>query len=348
MKVSKRIIAIVEILIIMFSIVSSYNSIQVNAKVIPFRQKPIKIAVFLYDFKDKYISLVHESFEEIQKNNQDKVEFVFYDGQNDQSIQNSSIDSVLENEDANVIFLNLVDTKVTSEAINKIKTKNIPVILFNREPVDINAVKSYNKAFFVGTDSKEAGILQGKILINAWNSNKSIDRNKDDIMQYVMLMGEKDNTEAIDRTKYSVSTINSEGIKTQEIALRICGWNRDIAENIMESVFATNGNRIEAIISNNDEMAIGAIEALQKYGYNKDDKTMNIPVVGVDAIPEARKLVDEGIMTGTVIQDPKVMAKVIYDMGMNLVNERKPLDGIQYDFDQTGVAVRLPYGEYTG
>lgn len=348
MKASKRIIAILEILIIMFSIVSSYNNIQVNAKVIPFRQKPVKIAVFLYDFKDKYISLVHESFEEIQKNNQDKVEFVFYDGQNDQSIQNNSIDSVLENEDSNLIFLNLVDTKVTSEAINKIKAKNIPVILFNREPVDINAVKSYNKAFFVGTDSKEAGILQGKILINAWNSNKSIDRNNDDIMQYVMLMGEKDNTEAIDRTKYSVSTINSAGIKTQEIALRICGWNRDVAENIMESVFAINGNRIEAVISNNDEMAIGAIEALQKYGYNKDDKTMYIPVVGVDAIPEARKLVDEGIMTGTVIQDPKVMAKVIYDMGMNLVYERKPLDGIQYDFDQTGVAVRLPYGEYTG
>ncbi|EKQ54362.1 MULTISPECIES: hypothetical protein [unclassified Clostridium] len=75
---------------------------------------------------------------------------------------------------------------------------------------------------------------------------------------------------------------------------------------------------------------------------------MTIPVVGVDAIPEARKLVDEEIMTGTVIQDPHIMAGVIYDMGMNLVYERKPLDGILYNFDETGVAVRLPYKEYIG
>lgn len=343
MKASKRILAI---LIIMFSIVSVYNEIQVNAKVISFRQKPVKITVFLYDFKDTYISLVHENFEEIQKNNQGKVEFTFYDGKNDQSVQNISIDTVLERGDADLIFINLVDTKITKTVIDKIKNKNLPVILFNREPVDINAIKSYNKAFFVGTDAQEAGIIQGKILINAWNSNKSIDRNNDNIMQYVMLMGEKDNTEAIDRTKYSVITINSAGIKTQEIALRVCDWNREKARNAMDFLFSTNGNRIEAIISNNDEMAIGAIEALQKYGYNKGEKAMNIPVVGVDAIPEARKLVDEGIMTGTVIQDPHIMAEVIYDMGMNLVYERKPLDGMPYNFDETGVAIRLPYKEY--
>ncbi|AQS11242.1 D-galactose-binding periplasmic protein precursor [Clostridium saccharobutylicum] len=348
MKISKRIVAILQALVIMVLIVLSYNKIQVNAKVFSFRQKPIKIAVFLYNSNDTYISLVGEGFKEIQKENQDKVEFIFYDGKNDQSTQNDSIDKVLENENVDLIFLNLVDTKVTGKIINKIKAKNIPVILFNREPADIDSIKSYNKAFFVGTDAREAGIIQGKILANEWKSNKNIDRNKDGIMQYVMLMGERDNTEAIDRTRYSVSTINSQGIQTQEIALKICDWNRDTARNVMDSLFSINGNRIEVIISNNDEMAIGAIEVLQKYGYNKGDKEMYIPVVGVDAIPEARKLVDEGIMTGTVIQNPNTMAKVVYDMGMNLVYERKPLDGIQYDFDQTGVAVRLPYGEYTG
>ncbi|WP_242982119.1 MULTISPECIES: substrate-binding domain-containing protein [unclassified Clostridium] len=68
---------------------------------------------------------------------------------------------------------------------------------------------------------------------------------------------------------YSVSTINSGGIKTQEIALGVCDWNRKMARNAMDSLFATNGNRIEVVISNNDEMAIGAISSLQKYRYNK-------------------------------------------------------------------------------
>ena len=57
-------------------------------------------------------------------------------------------------------------------------------------------------------------------------------------------------------------------------------------------------NKIEVIIANNDSMAIGAIQALQEYGYNKGDKTKIIPVVGVDAIPEAQDLIKKGIMTG--------------------------------------------------
>lgn len=349
MNVLKKLLAILEISIIMFSMVLTYSSINVKAQMIPFRQKPIKIAVFLYDFKDTYISLVHANFEEIQKNNEGKVEFTFYDGKNDQSVQNINIDAVLESENTNAIFLNLVDTKVTRTVIDKIKYTNIPVILFNREPIDIQAIKSYNKAFFVGTDAKEAGTLQGKILINAWNNNKeTIDKNKDNTMQYLMLMGEKNNIEAVDRTKYSVLSINDAGIKTQEIALNVCDWNREIARSTVDSLFSTKGNIIEVIISNNDEMAIGAIEALQKYGYNTGNKALTIPVVGVDAIPEAKELIKKGFMTGTVLQDPKTMTEVIYNIGMNLVYKKQPLDAIKYKFDDTGVAVRLPYNEYVG
>lgn len=62
------------------------------------------------------------------------------------------------------------------------------------------------------------------------------------------------------------------------------------------------GDKIEAIISNNDAMAIGAIEALQKYGYNKEDKSKYIPVFGIDGIPAAKDLINKGVMTGTVFR----------------------------------------------
>ena len=348
MKIFRKILLIIIASVMMTGIVAScyQNTISINAQVI--EEKPVKVAVLLYRFDDAYISLVRQSLEEIQKENEGNVQFTFYDGNNDQSIQNESLDKLLEQKDVDLFLLNLVDTKSTKEAINKIKENNTLVLLFSREPVDIEAIKSYKKAYFLGTDAEEAGILQGKILINAWNSNKQIiDKNKDNIMQYIMLMGESDNLEAIERTKHSVSTINSAGIKTQELALKVCNWNEEEGKNATKALLLQFGNKVEVIISNNDSMAIGAISALQEQGYNKGDKTKTIPVVGIDAIPEAQELIKQGIMTGSVLQDPSAMAKALYTVGMNLVYNKNPLDGTEYKFDYTGVAIRLPYEEYT-
>lgn len=90
------------------------------------------------------------------------------------------------------MLVNLVQTTSTQSVINKVKGINIPVILFNREPVAIDSIRSYNKACYIGTEAEEAGLLQGKVIINAWNKNKTaMDKNKDDILQYVMLMENK-------------------------------------------------------------------------------------------------------------------------------------------------------------
>jgi len=94
-------------------------------------------------------------------------------------------------------------------------------------------------------------------------------------------------------------------------------------------------------------MAIGAIEVLQKYGYNKGDNTKTIAVVEVDAIPAAQELIKKGEMTGSVLQDAPAMAEACYAIGINLVYDKEPLEGTQYKFDETGVAVRIPYKEYT-
>lgn len=347
MKILRKVLAMVIISVIMTTILVSCDPNTTSTSLRVAEGKPVKVAVLLYRFDDAYISLVHQSLEEIQKEKLGKVEFTFYDGKNDQSIQNESLDTLLEKKDVDLFLLNLVDTKSTKVAINKIKENNIPVILFNREPVDIEAIKSYKKSYFIGTDAEEAGVLQGKILINVWNTNKEmIDKNKDNIMQYIMLMGEHDNVEAIARTKYSVLTINNAGIKTQELALKICDWNEENAKNTTKALLSQFGNKIEVIISNNDAMAIGAIEALQEQGYNNGDKSKTIPVVGVDAIPAAQELIKKGFMTGSVLQDPSAMARALYTVGMNLVYNKNPLDGTDYKFDSTGVAIRLPYEEY--
>ena len=347
MKLLKKMLLIMGVLVFIITMIFSNSYKKIYAQTA--NQKPVKAAVLLYRFDDVYISLVRQSLEDIQKNNEGKIEFTFYDGKDNQTVQNQTIESLLRSKSADLILLNLVNVNSAYEVINRIKEQDIPVVLFNREPLNIASVQSYSKAVYVGTNSDQAGRIQGRILINAWNKDKAvIDIDGDNVLQYVMLVGELNNKDADERTQYSVSTINDAGIDTQKLASTVCNWNRETAKENFEPLFLHYDSRIEAIISNNDEMAIGAIEVLQKYGYNKGDSTKSIAVVGVDAIPAAQELIKKGEMTGSVFQDPLAMAKACYDIGMNLVNDRNPLEGTTYKFDDTGVSVRIPYKEYVG
>lgn len=300
-------------------------------------------------FNDEYLSLVKQNLEDIQKENPSKIEFTFYNADGNQVKQNEIIDKAI-NEDIDLAIVVLVnaDVKSVEDTFNEINQKNIPLIIYlDPTPSLVNLVKSYNRAVIIGTFPEQSGILQGNILVNEWDKNKKfIDKNGDNTLQYVLLHGETYNPTAIARTKSSIQTINSAGIKTERLSLKYCNWDRDCARIETESLLLRYGNKIEAIIANNDSMAIGAIDALKNYGYFKGNKSSYIPVVGIDAIPEARELIKEGFMAGTVIQDPRAAAEAIYKIGINLVSHGYPLRGTNYKFDNTGIVVRLPYYEY--
>jgi len=347
MRILKRILVFLEIIVIIFSTILIDNSKKVNAQINLFRQRPISVGVVLYNFEDEFISLVRKSLEDIQKQNEGKVEFKFFDGKGNQAIQSEVIDNIIKTEGVDFLLVNLVNTQDTQQVLDMVKRKDIPVIFFNREPAVVELIKTYPKSYYVGTNSKEAGVLQGNILINLWNNDrKFIDRNNDGILQYIMLQGERRSIEAQERTQYSISTINDAGIKTEQLALSISDWRRDFAKEAINSLLLQYAPRIEAIIANNDEMAIGAIEALQSRGYNQGDKAKTIPVVGVDATAEAQELIKKGDMAGSVIQDPSEMANAIYAIGLNLFQGKDPLYNTPYKSDETGVSVRLPYKEY--
>ena len=227
------------------------------------------------------------------------------------------------------------------------KQKNIPIIFFNREPVSLAPFKSYGKAYYVGTNAKNSGELQGKIIINLWNNNReAIDLNDDGVLDYVMLRGQQTNIGAQEITKSVISTIENAGIKTKQLTSSIANWDRKLARENTSTLFLQYGTGVEAILANNDEMAIGAVEALQKYGYNLGDKKKTIVVVGIDATPEAQELIKKGFMAGSVFQDPSEIAKAIYTIGMNVHEGKEPLSDTPYKFDYTGIAIRLPYREY--
>jgi methyl-galactoside transport system substrate-binding protein len=314
-----------------------------------FRQSaPVKVGLFTRDLNDDYIILLRKNFEDIQKNNPGEVLFSFYNANFNQSTQNIDIENALH-KGIDLILLDMVNLLEIREMINRIAQFNIPVVVFNRVPFSMEAIKSYKKAFYVGTDSVQGGTLQGKMIVDAWRNYKQlIDKNKDDALQYVLLVGEKLNKTSIDRSAYSVSTINEAFIKTEQLASPILNWDTASAKDDIDALFLRFGNKIEAIISNDDSMAIGAVQALQKYGYNTGDKSQSIIVVGLDGVSEAKELVSKGFMLGTASQETADMSNTIYTVGMNLVNDRNPIEGVSYKSDETGVAVLLPYEPYTG
>ena len=345
MKLLKRVIFIIITFVMTFTLIGdTKNNLCIRSNATPMNQ--VNIGVLVSNINDPYINLVKQGLENIQKNNKNKIKFTFFDSKSNQAIENEALDNLLRS-DIDLLLGNLLDTRVDALEIfiDKIKDKGIPVVLFNAEPPIITSkMKDYKKFIIVTTDPKEAGTLQGKLVADEWNKNKLIiDKNKDDVLQYIMLEGSLNNVGALERTRTSISTIESYGIKTQELSRKIAFWNQELAKNAIESLFLNYGDKIEMIIANNDAMAMGAIEALQKYGYNKENSVKNIPVFGIDGIPAAQELIKKGVMTGTVFEDPNDTAEALYKVGMNLISNKPPLEDTNYKINETGTIIRIPY-----
>ena len=343
MKILRKIIGKISIILIFINFISMYV---VSGKSIINPNKIINASVLLYKGDDKYINKVKMNLEKIQEKNKDKINYKFYDGEEKQSIQNSQLEQILK-EGTDLILLNIVDIDSAESVINKIKMNNIPVILFNREPISLESIKSYGKALFIGADGAEAGRIQGKIINQAWDEKGIYDKNNDNVFQYILIKGEKNNVETQLRSKYVIMSLNEYGINTLEVASEYCNWDKDCAKIVVKKFLLRYGNVIEGIICNNDEMAEGSIEALHEFGYNMGNlNNNNVIVVGIDGLDEALELIKKKEMTGTVVQNIDEMAKALYLVGNNLVQGKDPLYNTKYKFDSSGVAIRIPYSGY--
>jgi methyl-galactoside transport system substrate-binding protein len=305
----------------------------------PAAGKP-KIGVTIYKYDDNFMSFVRQAIEK----GKDKADLTLNDSQNDQAKQLEQIDAMIS-KGVKSLAINLVDPKAASSVIDKAKEKNLPVIFFNKEP-EAAALASYDKAWYVGTESKESGILQGKLVVDAWKANSAKwDLNKDGKIQYVLLKGEPGHPDAEARTKYVIDTITGEGgIQVEKLAEDTAMWDTNKAAEKMDAWLAKNDGKIELVITNNDAMALGAITSLEKVGYFKADKYM--PVVGVDAIPDALTKIEEGKMLGTVLNDAANQGKATLDLALNAANGKDVLTGTSWKLDSKK-AVRVPYVKIT-
>lgn len=294
-----------------------------------------KIGVTIYKYDDNFMSFVRRA---IETNAQGKAELILNDSQNSQATQNEQVDMMIS-KGVKALAINLVDPQAAPSIIEKAKTKNLPIIFFNKEPNE-EVLKSYEKCWYVGTESKESGIIQGKMIADLWKKNPNWDKNKDGKIQYVLLKGEPGHPDAESRTKYAVEEIKNAGIEVEQLELQTGMWDTVKGKELMDAWLSKHGDKIEFVIANNDAMALGAIQSLKAAGYFTNGKFM--PVVGVDAIPDAIQQIKDGLMVGTVLNDAKNQGKATLELALNAAQGKDPIEGTQWKLDENK-AVRVPY-----
>lgn len=269
-------------------------------------RKP-KIAVMIYKFDDTFMSYVRRTIEASAK---DMAELNVVDSQNQQPTQNDQVDQFLVQGYA-ALAINPVDRSAVSVIIDKVKAKNVPVVFFNREPTAADMAK-WDRIYYVGAKAEQSGVLQGELVVDYWKANPGADRNKDGKVQYVMLTGEPGHQDALLRTEHSIKAITAAGLQVEKLAEDTAMWDRVKGQEKMAAFLAAHGDKIEVVLANNDDMALGAIEALKAAGYFTADKFM--PVVGVDATPPALDALAKGTLLGTVLNDAKNQGKATFEL----------------------------------
>ncbi|MCA0756583.1 galactose ABC transporter substrate-binding protein [Paenibacillus sp. N4] len=257
-----------------------------------------QVGVAIYKFDDTFMTGVRNAMSDYAKG---KAELDIVDSQNAQPTQNEKIDLFISKKYDSMI-INPVDRTAAGVIIDKAKAADTPVVFLNREPIaeDMN---KWDKVYYVGAKAEESGTISGQLIVDYWKANPSADKNGDGKLQYVMLQGEPGHQDAELRTKFSVQAIQDAGIGVEALAEDTAMWDRVKGQEKMQTFLASHGDKIEAVLANNDDMALGAIEALKAAGYFKDGKF--VPVVGVDATAPAIQALQDGTLLGTVLNDAK-------------------------------------------
>lgn len=288
----------------------------------------------VYKYDDNFMSVVRKAIESEAGKHSD-VRLLMNDSQNDQSKQNDQIDVLLA-KGVDALAINLVDPAAASVVIQKAKEDDVPVVFYNKEP-SAKDMASYDKAYYVGTDSKESGIIQGELIAKQWKAHPKWDRNGDGKIQYVLLKGEPGHPDAEARTKYVTKTLNEKySIGTEGLHVDTGMWDTAMAKDKMDAwISGPHADKIEVVIANNDGMAMGAVESLKAAGRSE------LPVFGVDALSEAIALIKSGAMAGTVLNDASNQAKATFELAKNLGEGKAAGEGTKWTIDNK--IVRVPY-----
>ena len=287
----------------------------------------IRIGVALYLQEDTFIATMARELQQLalaeEQARDVKINLNLADGRSSQTVQNEQVDRFLD-QGYDVICVNIVDRTAAAVIVDKAQAAGVPVIFFNREPVRED-LDRWENAYYVGTQGAQAGQLQGQIVLDAWREEQAgLDRNGDGVLQYVMLEGEAGHQDDLLRTEYRIKTLSQGGVAAEKLAGDTADWKRGLAGIRMKQWLEKFGGGIEAVFANNDDMALGAIDACLEAGVEE------LPfIVGVDATQPALQAVEDGTLKGTVRNDAVGQMEKMLSLACALAEGRDPAEAVE-------------------
>lgn len=284
----------------------------------------VKVGVSIYKFDDNFMTLYRQEIDSYfaSLNDGNTYEVTIQDGKNDQAEQTNQIDAFIQ-QGYDVLIINLVQSTSAATVIDKCAAAGIPCVFINREPeeADMNLYDGQDyegKYTYVGADARQSGKFQGEIIADLENKG---DLNGDGVLQYVMIVGDPENVDAKYRTEFSISQYEEKsGLKVEKLDEQRGDWDQAKGQEITANALVKFGEKVEVVFSNNDSMALGASQAIAAAGRTVGT---DIYLVGVDALEEAKQLVKDGAMTGTVLNDHIGQSHTAVDAAVKAVNGDK-------------------------
>ena len=256
-----------------------------------------KIGITIYQFADNFMTLYREEL--VRYLTEDcgipAENITVMDGKNDQAEQSNQIDGFIA-DNVDVMILNLVQSSSAASVIQKADAAGIPVVFINREPTADDMALT-DGICYVGADARQSGTFQGQIIAETENKG---DWNGNGVVDYVMIMGDPENVDAQYRTEFSVKALTDAGVAVKELFKQRGDWDQTKGQELAATALTQFGNDVDVIFCNNDAMALGAYQAIADAGRTVGQ---DIALLGVDALAECVEMVNEGKMTGTVLND---------------------------------------------
>jgi len=289
-----------------------------------------KIAFFQYKGTDTFIS---EMMEYMTARVPSDVAFVVHDAGNSQSVQNQQIIDLID-DGYDLFVINAVDRLASRSLVERCTKEGIPVIFFNREPLE-DALIGYN-TFYVGPNAASQGEKQAEMVAELFGKEylkADFDKNEDGAVQIVILKGEQGHQDAEKRTDNCVSRLKELGFNTDVLATEAADWNRRDGYDAMRRLYTQFGDNIELVFSNNDDMALGAIDYLLGEGVFLEGRSVEeqpFVIVGVDGTYVGLEAIRDGLLYGTVNNNHIVQSEAVLTLVDYILNG-KSFDDFPYE-----------------
>ena len=268
------------------------------------------VGVSMAQFDDNFLTVLRNGMIDYAKT-LSGVTLQVEDGGNDVNKQLSEVQNFVASK-VDAIIVNPVDTSATAAITKLAADANIPLVYVNRQPVNLDTLPA-NQAF-VASNEADSGTLETKQICKLLK-----DAGKGSGANVYVMEGQLSNQAAVQRTqdvKDVIATPECNFIKI--IDLQTAEWSRDKAQSLMAN-WITAGTPYDAVISNNDEMAIGALQAMKAAGVD----TKKVIIGGVDATQDALASMKAGDLKVTVFQDAAGQGKGALDAALALAAGKK-------------------------